>query len=153
MFSFLRLSEATALALHTIGVLAANPEKLISNQEISERLQVSGNHLAKVHGRLVRAGIVTGSRGPSGGFRLAAPANEIPLMKIVEAIEGPIHTCQCLLGRTKCNSADCVMGALTDSVNGLVIDYLSRTTADKLATMSPGYKPIQITTGLSSDTH
>ena len=39
---------------------------------------------------LRRAGLVTGKRGPGGGYVLARPAEEISLREVVEAVEGGI---------------------------------------------------------------
>ncbi|HEY3332667.1 MAG TPA: Rrf2 family transcriptional regulator [Capsulimonadaceae bacterium] len=136
MYSFLRISEASALALHTMGVIARNPDTKISNSDISEMLNVSEHHLAKVHQRLVHAGILRAVRGPSGGFRLAREAGTITLMQIVEAVEGPFAPSQCLLGREKCQSDCCVLGAMSNSINEQVRTFLLTTTADKLATMA-----------------
>ena len=136
MYSFLRISEASALALHTVGVLAAQRDSQITNQDISASLNVSGHHLAKVHRSLVRAGILIAVRGPSGGFRLARDPEEIRLIQIVEAIEGPFEPSQCLLGRPKCQSDCCVLGKMSSSINEQVRTFLNDTTADKLATMA-----------------
>jgi Rrf2 family protein len=142
MYSFLRISEASALALHTVGVIAAksadaaNADAKISNQDISLRLTVSEHHLAKVHQKLVHAGILTAVRGPAGGFQLSRPASEITLMEIVEAVEGPFAPSQCLLGRPRCQSDNCILGGMSQAINSQVRDFLTGTTADKLATMA-----------------
>jgi Rrf2 family protein len=136
MYSFLRISEASALALHTVGVLTVHPNERTTNAEISEMLQVSEHHLAKVHQRLVRSGILRAIRGPEGGFILARPANEIKLLEIVEAIEGPFAPTQCLLGREKCQSDCCILGKMSNSINDQVRVFLMETTADQLSTMT-----------------
>ena len=136
MYSFLRISEASALALHTVGVIARNPDAKVSNLDIASRLAVSEHHLAKVHQRLVHCGILHAVRGPSGGFQLARPATAITLMEIVEAVEGPFAPSQCLLGRPKCQSDCCVLGVVSNSINEQVREFLVTTTADKLATMA-----------------
>jgi Rrf2 family iron-sulfur cluster assembly transcriptional regulator len=119
-----------------VGVLARCPEAKISNLEISTRLDVSEHHLAKVHQRLVHAGILTAARGPAGGFLLAKPAEAITLMEIVEAVEGRFAPSQCLLGRAECQSECCVLGKMSNSINEQVREFLAGTTADKLATMA-----------------
>ncbi|MCS7178854.1 MAG: Rrf2 family transcriptional regulator [Anaerolineae bacterium] len=40
--------------------------------------------------RLVRSGLLTSRRGRSGGFGLARPPEQITLLEVVEAIEGPL---------------------------------------------------------------
>jgi len=133
----LRISEAGALALHTVGVLAGTPDALASNKDIAASLGVSEHHLAKVHQRLVAAGIARAVRGPSGGFRLARPASEITLLEIVEAVEGPFRPDQCLLGRPACSRAGCVLGKISSSINRQVTDFLAATTAESLIDQGP----------------
>jgi Rrf2 family protein len=132
MHTCLRISDAAALALHSMGVLAASPDEMLSNQTVATRLKVSEHHLAKVHQRLVRAGLVRAIRGPHGGFQLARPAREITLLEIVQAVEGPFAPTTCLLGRTACVGGHCVMGEFSQSLNQQVRDFLAGTTADSL---------------------
>jgi Rrf2 family protein len=132
MLSYLRISEAAALALHTLGQLAKSDGRSITNIEIAEKLDVSEHHLAKVHQKLVRAGILKAVRGPSGGFRLASPASEIRLIDAVEAVEGSFAPHECLLGRPKCVAPDCVMGKLSRTVNEEVRNFLTSTTVAQL---------------------
>jgi len=40
---------------------------------------------------LVTADVLVSTRGVEGGYRLAAPANKISLLDLIEAIEGPIN--------------------------------------------------------------
>jgi len=146
MATCLRISESVALAFHTMSVLAeASSKTMISNQEIAEQLHVSVNHLAKVHQRLVRAGILQAVRGPKGGFRLARPAVEITLMAIVEAVAGWSEPDQCLLGRPGCAKANCVLGAFSAQINRLMYEFLVGTTVADL-----GRQPPMIPTTLTS---
>lgn len=132
----LHISEAAALAFHAMAILARDPDRLISTHEIAESLAVSENHLAKVRQELARAGLVDAVRGPCGGFKLAKSPGKITLMDVYEAIEGPYHPSDCLLGRPACDGAKCVLGGLVQSVNGQVRAYLSGTTLAQLAKAS-----------------
>lgn len=134
MNSLLRISDAAALALHTVDFLARHPERYVTTQEVAEAFGVSENHLSKVHQRLAKAGLVQAVRGPRGGFRLARPATDIPLLEVYEAIEGPLHPCRCLLGRASCQREGCILGGLADSVNRTVIEFFAKTTVAQLAT-------------------
>jgi Rrf2 family protein len=51
---------------------------------------------------LVEAGIVEGTVGRSGGYRLARPSNEISLLDVVEAIEGDGRRRACVLRNAPC---------------------------------------------------
>jgi Rrf2 family iron-sulfur cluster assembly transcriptional regulator len=54
---------------------------------ISARQQVSPSYLDLLFGRLRRAGLVTGMRGPGGGYTLARDAERISLADIVSAAD------------------------------------------------------------------
>mgnify|MGYP005835031839 CR=1 FL=1 len=123
----LKISEATALALHTAGLLAAHPHERIPTRDIAAFFDISETHLAKVMQRLVKFGIVKSVRGPGGGFTLKKPASEISLMDIYSAIEGPFNPQRCLLGHDVCPIPRCLLGDFLASTNRRVRDYLLKT--------------------------
>jgi len=126
------MSESTALGLHTMTLLAESPDAMVSNQEIALSLDVSAHHLAKVHQKLVKAGLLKAVRGPNGGFKLGRAAYTIVVMEVVEAIDGPFHTDQCLLGRPVCQRVGCPLGKFSSSINQQVGDFFRTTTVDQL---------------------
>lgn len=134
MSNMLRISDAASLALHTMAYLARSDADWVTTHEIAQALCVSENHLAKVRQRLAKAGLVEAVRGPHGGFKLAKPAKEISLLSVYEAIEGPFHADDCLLGRTACDGSKCVLGGIARTINRQVREYLSGTRLDDLKT-------------------
>jgi Rrf2 family protein len=122
----LRLSEAASLALHTMALLAAYPQQTMTTRDIASTLRVSEAHLAKVLQRLGRAGLVASQRGPKGGFSLGKPGDQITLLDVYQAVEGPLEPPGCLLGRPACNG-DCILGGLLTRMGQEVKDYFSRT--------------------------
>lgn len=129
----LRISEATSLALHTMVLLAANQERLRSTKAIASALDVSEAHLAKVLQRLARVGLVRSTRGPNGGFALDSHPDEVTLLEVYEAIEGPLVPTDCLLAVPVCGDNGCILGDLLETVNKQVKDYLAGTTLSRLA--------------------
>lgn len=85
----MKLSEGVEWALHCMWTLAAEPAaQPISTRRLAEFYDLPAPYLAKVLGSLVRAGVLTATSGPRGGFRLAKPAAEITAAEVVEAVEG-----------------------------------------------------------------
>jgi len=125
--SLLRISDAASLGLHAVVVLAGADGELISTESIATKMGMSSNHLAKVLQRLSRAGLVEAVRGPHGGFRLGQPAENIRLMDVYEAIEGPVRPGHCILGQPMCGRKRCIMGNLVETVQERFIDYFSKT--------------------------
>jgi Rrf2 family iron-sulfur cluster assembly transcriptional regulator len=57
-------------------------------QVIGERQAIPARYLEQIFQRLRRARLVTGKRGPGGGYVLARPAASITIRDVVEAVEG-----------------------------------------------------------------
>lgn len=127
MGSFVKVSEAASLGLHTMAVLAGRGDRRWTNQEIAEILNASVHHLAKVMRRLVRAGLVDSVAGPRGGFRLARAAGRIKLLEVYEAIEGPLGEPECLLSKRICHGKDCVLGEMIHRVDREIRGFLKKT--------------------------
>lgn len=124
MAQLIRLSEAASIALHSVALMAGSPGSLFSGKQIARRLGVSINHLAKVMQRLVKAGILSSSRGPTGGFSLALPLEQVSLLDIYEAIEGRLSNSPCPLNRKKCIFTECMFGSLFSNLSREVSDFL-----------------------------
>lgn len=127
-----RISEAGTIALHAAVYLAAHPDGVCRAHDIAAALGVSEAHLVKVLQRLHRAGLVTPSRGPAGGFALADKANGIRLRDVFEAIEGRLEPVRCLLRNRACNGKHCILGGMIRKVNEETLAYLSATRLSEL---------------------
>ncbi len=66
---------------------AADPQRQVSAAEIAAKYRVSTHHLAKVLGKLGRAGLLHAARGAGGGYRFAGNAKRITLMDVIELFE------------------------------------------------------------------
>ena len=62
---------------------------------IAQREKLPHAYLEQLVGDLRRAGLVTATRGQSGGYRLARPAAEIAMTDAVRALEGPLLEMPC----------------------------------------------------------
>ncbi len=122
-----RISEAANLGLHALAVIAAGAGPVARTREIAARLKASAAHLAKVMVALEHAGLVVGTRGPAGGYRLVRPASRISLREIYEAIEGPMQARTCLFGEPVCRAGGCVLSEYFGGLNRDVIRRLART--------------------------
>lgn len=140
MQNILKISDAASLALHTTALLAAVPDKLMSTGEFASMLKVSEAHLSKVLQRLVKSRIVKSVRGAKGGFTLAKSGDEISLLDIFEAIEGPFQPSNCLLESRVCGGKDCILGGLLEQLNTSVKEYLTKT---KLSSLTHIYRRIK----------
>lgn len=74
----------------------------LPSRRISRRTGVPKAFLHKITADLVKANIVKTFAGPSGGVALAQPPDDITLLHLVEAIEGPVCLNVCLLRPQEC---------------------------------------------------
>ena len=134
MTGLLRVSDAFGLAFHAVAALAAAPPGTpVSAPELARNFRVSEAHLAKVLQRLARLGLLESKRGPGGGFVLAKPADQVTLLDIHTAVDGPLDANTCLLAERLCQGGRCVMEQLLASVYSQVHERLANTRLSDLA--------------------
>lgn len=73
--------------------------------EIATDINENEHTVGKLLQKLVKAGIINSTKGPSGGFSLDENQLELPLMMIVEAIDGTNIFSQCGLGLSECTAS------------------------------------------------
>ncbi len=61
-----------------------------TRDEVSEAQNIPRRYLATILNDLRRAGLVTASRGPEGGYRLAKNPELISLADVIRAVDGPL---------------------------------------------------------------
>lgn len=92
----MKLPESTEWVLHAATSLAQlGPGGTASAAQLAAHYDVPAAYLAKQLQALVRAGVLSATTGPRGGFRLARPPEQISLLEIVQAADGtsPFYTC------------------------------------------------------------
>jgi Rrf2 family protein len=99
----LELTKRADYAIRAVLALsrAADGERL-SVRRIAADQRVPGRFLPQVMRDLVRAGVVEGTVGRSGGYRLAKPSAGISLLDVVEAVEGDSRRRVCILRDGPC---------------------------------------------------
>jgi Rrf2 family protein len=132
MARLLEMSEATALGLHAMALIAGS-EDMSSAEALARSLRASRAHLSKVLKTLCAAGFLSSKRGPSGGYELAQPAASITLLKIYEALQGSIRLDGCLFDKPICDQVHCILGDLVERVRREVFDYLAATTLEDVS--------------------
>lgn len=110
MAKIVGFSEAGYIALHCMMLMAKNRERLLSVKEMASALKVSEAHLAKVMLWLAKAELINTTRGPKGGATLAREAQDISFLEIIEAIDGPVRSPDCVFGHSECVYKECIFG-------------------------------------------
>ena len=91
----MRLSDYTDYTLRVLMYCAANPDRLVTIVEMSERLVVSKNHLMKIVSDLGRQGLLETTRGRGGGLRLSKAPAEIGVGDVVRGTETDFRLVEC----------------------------------------------------------
>lgn len=92
----MKISTRTEYGLRVLVTLArVDDESCLSLTEIARREKLPHAYLEQLVGDLRRAGLVSATRGQSGGYRLARPAAEIAMADAVRALEGPLLEMPC----------------------------------------------------------
>ncbi|MFJ3976440.1 RrF2 family transcriptional regulator [Streptomyces sp. NPDC090021] len=90
------MSEGVEWALHSCVNLAwSGPDRAVTAARLAAWHDLPAAYLNKQLQALARAGILTSSPGPRGGFRLARPLAAVSLMDVVAAVEGPEEAFRC----------------------------------------------------------
>lgn len=130
------LSVTAEYALRAMVFLARNSEDWpIPGPQIAEAARVPRKYLSAVLADLVREGLLEGTRGKSGGFRLARSARRIRLADIVRSFE-PVnsHRRTCPFGNTVCNDINpCGAHDRWKGVKSALEQFLKETTLEDVA--------------------
>lgn len=114
----------------------------------SETLPLS--YLEHLAAKLRGAGLLASQRGAHGGYRLGRPAEEIRMLEVVEALEGPITPMECFqpeelgkVGKVLCSHEidgdhACSTKLLWTRVQGGITKALASTTLAELVEFERG---------------
>ncbi len=92
----MKLGNKVEWALHCMELLARVPANIyIPTQVLAKFHGIPKEYLSKAMQALAAAGLIEGTLGPKGGYKLAKPSSQINLLDIVEAIEGRKKTFNC----------------------------------------------------------
>jgi Rrf2 family protein len=82
-------SRSAEYAIRALVHLACLPEgKFAMTRAIAEDENIPVHFLAKILQELTRKGILRSNKGPTGGFTLRVPPQQIHLLEVVEALDG-----------------------------------------------------------------
>jgi len=96
---------------------------------IAEDQKIPPSFLAKIISQLSLSGLIHTSRGARGGVSLAKPANEISVLEVIEAIDGPVFLNECTGNSTSCPFlGSCPLRELWCEARTDLIDKLSSAT-------------------------
>lgn len=109
--------------------------------QISQCQGISLSYLEQLFARLRREGLVTGVRGPGGGYRLARGADTISVADVIVAVDENVDATRCA-GRQDCqNGRQCLTHDLWSELSEQIFAFLNGITLQQLA-QRPGVRRV-----------
>ena len=135
----LRLSKLTDYAV-VVLVRLETSDGVTTSPCLAQETGIPEPTVAKVLKALAVAELVVSQRGARGGYRLARSLEEIPVARVIAAIDGPISLTACVDGAVGGCEAQglCPVKGRWDPVNDAIRTALTRIT---LADMRPDSMP------------
>jgi len=106
--------------------------KPVTLTDIATRQTISLSYLEQLFSRLRRAGMVTGVRGPGGGYKLSKETNEISISDIILAVDEQVDLTNCESKGNCQNDGPCLTHELWMGLSNTVRNYLDGITLGDL---------------------
>ena len=139
----MQVTRATDYAVRVLVYLAGLPAGAnVRRSEIAKATDAPESFLSKVLQQLVQARMISSQRGSGGGFRLAMASEQVSLLDVVEAIEGPTRLNACMEPGPSCNRKNwCgahsvwveAQAALEQVLRGATVAEMARRSAEAVA--------------------
>ena len=123
----MKISTKGRYGLRTLMDIAIHQKAgTVTLNEIAKRQQISAKYLWQIMSLLKNAGLVRGTRGPKGGYRLVRAPEEITLLDIVQILEGPVTLVEC--GKDCDFDGHCIAQRVWQEISDTVGQALGRIT-------------------------
>ena len=126
----MQITKQADYALRAVIYLARLDDgQKASTRDIAEKQQIPPSFLAKIVSQLSIAGLINTARGARGGVSLARDPEEISILDVVEAIDGPILLNECTNNHKTCPfGSDCPLHRIWCEAQHDLHDKLSSAT-------------------------
>jgi len=134
----MRLTTKGRYAVTAMLDLAFHSEKKPATlTDIATRQTISLSYLEQLFARLRKAGMVTGVRGPGGGYKLSRPAADINIADIIAAVDEPVDSTKCG-GEGNCQDGlPCLTHDLWMGLSDQIRSYLKNISLGELLDREP----------------
>jgi Rrf2 family protein len=109
------ISLSAEYALRAIVLLASEPDRQVTTEDLGRSIGVSRTYLAKVMRALGRAGLVQAQRGLGGGFVLSRSPDRITVLEVINAMDPIKRITHCPLNRTEHRTRLCALHRRLDA--------------------------------------
>lgn len=92
--------------MRAVICLAGTTRDLVTAAEIAEEMEIPQGFLHQVLQELQRGGLIRSTSGRRGGYALTRRPEEISVLEVLEALEGPLGVGECALRGGPCRWDD-----------------------------------------------
>ena len=145
-----RISRLTDYGIVVMAHLAECRDDDSHNaRELAEDTQLPAPVVSKILKSLTRAGLLVSQRGSKGGYSLARNPDEIPVVEMITALEGPVGITECTIQPGACaQESSCQVRDPWHRINGAVHAALEKITLADLAKPMDSESPFVPLTGI-----
>jgi Rrf2 family iron-sulfur cluster assembly transcriptional regulator len=130
----LEVTRRTDLATRALLALAAGGQRRKAS-ELAEDLDASPGFLSQAMTPMVNRGWVRSEPGRTGGYTAVTPLEELSVLDVVEAVEGPTDVTRCVLEDRACaGGGRCALHDAWAQARGLLLRDLAETPLSAIAT-------------------
>jgi Rrf2 family protein len=125
----MQITRQADYAARAILYLAqAGNGKRVATSQVAKEQKIPQSFLSKIISQLSIAGLLHTSRGAHGGVTLAREPQNITLLEVIEAIDGPLQLNICVGGEGDCPvEGSCLMRPVWCDVQNELIEKLKKT--------------------------
>jgi len=114
----LKITKKVEYALIALRHLQQNKEGVLSSsKEIATKYDIPKELLAKVLQSLVKNKVLTSTKGPSGGYKIATDPSKINMTNFFEFIEGPVGIMDCYFDSGCEKQNNCIIRTPINKIN------------------------------------
>src|SRR6186713_2677856 len=135
------LSKSFGYALRGILYIAVmqDENRKVQIDEIATKLSVPKHFLGKIMQQVVKAGLLKSTKGPYGGFSLAAETLVTPVIRLVEITDGMEQFSMCVLKLKYCTGLNpCPLHSEMEEIKKNYLNVFTTNTFEDLLKESKG---------------
>lgn len=124
----MQITRQADYAVRAVSYLAGiDPGTKATTKKIAAAQNIPPSFLAKIIAQLTVVGLLETTRGVHGGVSLARNPEEISLLEVVEAIDGPVMINVCVNEHYECTIEDCTIRTVWLEVQSDLVNRLKNT--------------------------
>lgn len=130
----MKINTRARYALRMMADICKNEDGTpVPLKDVAERQGLSKRYLDQLAIALRNASLLKSVQGMRGGFLLARPGNEIRIIDIIEAVDGPVDILGCISDEHFCQRSEyCPSRTIWETINDNIVETLSHHTLEDL---------------------